>query len=203
MFSSPFYLNDTIQDELDNYSYHASFENGQSELSYVNSNFLVHHTALQEDVTLSQLNMDNLTPKKWLNQPNSSTFNAKANCNFNLINHQASNTHQAGERKVITARRYLPFTSLADRNTQTVSSTVAYNNLFTNNHPFIKKRTSFDNLKIIRHNNNYLSNDAIRSKNVRILIFLKFLKNCHSYRFYLFLLTLILEFICESTRRMA
>lgn len=156
MFSSPFYLNDTIQDELDNYSYHTSFESNQTDLGYVNSNFLIHQTAtsqLNEDANLSQLN---LTPKKWSNQNRSAT-------NFNLLNNQQEHTQsntQVGERRMINARRYLPFSSLADRNIQATST--PNNNLFTNTQ-FIKK-CNFDNLRIIRQNS-YLAHDSNRSKN--------------------------------------
>ena len=63
-------MNDTIQDELDNYSYHTSFESSQTESGYANSNYLVHTSAaatIHEDVSISQLNMNNLTPKSWIN----------------------------------------------------------------------------------------------------------------------------------------
>lgn len=173
MFSPPLYLNDTIQDELDNYSYHTSFESNPTELNYANSNFLV----LNEDVALPQLG---LTPKKWINQQNPLNHRTNVTNPFGSQQSQVTQpgTHPTGERKAIHARRYLPFTSLAERNTQSVSTAAVGANGLLTNQTFIRKRTNIDNLRIIRHSNNYLSHDANRPKDAlsnvggKILFFL-------------------------------
>jgi len=152
VFSSPFYLNDTIQDELDNYSCHTSFEGSHSDLGYSNSNYLIHHSTINEDLTLSQLN--SLTPKKWLNNAQSN----KLYINGNLINQQQQTT-AIGDHKIITARRYLPFTSLTERNTQ--STNISHDNNLFANQQLIRKR-NFDNLAIIRPN---LNGDKTRNSN--------------------------------------
>lgn len=168
MFSPPFYLNDTIQDELDSYSYHASFESNPAELNYANSNFLM----LNEDVALPQLG---LTPKKWLNQPSSLNHRTQIGNSFGSQQALQSSAHSAGERKAINARRYLPFTSLAERNTQSVSSgTIGTSALLTGQPFIIRKRTNIDNLRIIRHNSGYMSHDTSHRpkdapSNVRVL----------------------------------
>ena len=161
MFSPPFYLNDTIQDELDNYSYHASFENNQAELNYAN-NFLV----LNEEADLPQLG---LTPKKWFNQQNSLNHRTTVTAN-QFASQQAVQTggHPTAERKAIHARRYLPFTSLAERNTQSVATGAVGTTALLANPSFIRKRTNIDNLRIIRHNSNYLSHDANRPKDAAV-----------------------------------
>lgn len=154
MFSPPsFYLNDTIQEELDNYSYHASFESNQAELNYANSNFLM----LNEDLALPQLG---LTPKKWLNQPNSLNHRTQIGNSFGAQAAVQSDAHLSGERKAIHARRFLPFTSLAERNTQSVSTGPIGTSALLTGQPFIIRKRNIDNLRIIRPNSSYLSHDA-------------------------------------------
>lgn len=154
MFSSPFYLNDTIQDELDNYSYHTTFETGQNEFGYANLNFLVQQSNAQaiinEDCTLSQLNMDNLTPKKWYNHQQqflkhnmNSLHNKQSNFISSTITQASLNQNEEATGRM-NARRLLPFTSLADRNTQSVSATEMNNQL--------SRKRNFNNLTIIRPN---------------------------------------------------
>ena len=167
---------------MDNYSYHTSFESSQTDLGYANSNYLVHTSAaatINEDVSLSQLNMNSLTPKSWMNHQHIAQQSHKLphhnRANGNLINQQqqqqiATPSNQAGDRKIITARRYLPFTSLAERNTQSVSTTILPDIFTTANHQIIRKRINFDNLTIIRQNS---LNGEIRSKNFNVSSHLK------------------------------
>lgn len=163
VFSSPFYLNDTIQDELDNYSYHTSFESSQIDLNY-SSNFLMHSSSMNTNDDLSQTN--GLTPKKWINQQhlvqqstkNSLTQNLTANSNLIDQQHPSSNI---GDRKIITARRFLPFTSLSERS-QSMNQSISCDNLFSSNQQIIRKRNN-NNLTIMRHNNMI---GEMRSKNV-------------------------------------
>lgn len=159
MFSPPLYLNDTIQDELDNYSYHASFESNPTELNYANSNYLV----INDEVALPQLR---LTPKKWINQQNPLNHRTGITNAFGQPQIVQQGVQQAGERKVVHARRYLPFGSLAERNTQSVSTAVGANGLLTNQ-TLIRRRSNIDNLRIIRHSS-HLSHDANRPKDSNV-----------------------------------